>query len=73
MIKEKKKTKKETNSGTGYEDGQYPFVQYNRAVLRHKTKTKVLIFVNKQNDPSIFNDIHIVVKSYMEVSNSDSI
>ena len=36
--------KKETYSGTGYEDGQYPFVLYNRAVLRHKTKTKLLIF-----------------------------
>ena len=30
---------------TGYEDGQYPFVLYNRVVLQHKTTTKLLIFV----------------------------
>ena len=28
-----KKKKEEDNSGTGYEDGQYPLVLYNRAVL----------------------------------------
>ena len=37
--------KKETYSGTGYEDGQYPFVLYNCMVLRHETKMKLLIFV----------------------------
>ena len=45
------------NSGNGYEDGQYPFVLYNRAVLPHKTTTKLLIFVfsfdlnSKLNNP----------------------
>ena len=58
----------------GYEDGQYPFVLYNRAVLPDKTTTKLLIFVfsfdlnNKLKDPIVeslvrskllvFNDIH---------------
>ena len=37
--------KEEDNSRTGYEDGQYPFVLYNGAVLPHKTTTKLLIFV----------------------------
>ena len=38
---------------------QYPFVLYNRAVLPHKTTTKLLIFVfsfdlnNKLNDPIV--------------------
>ena len=47
------------NSGTGYGYGQYPFVLYNRAVLPHKTTTKLLIFVisfdlnNKLNDPIV--------------------
>ena len=35
----------EDNFGTVYEDGQYPFVLYNHAILTHKTKTKLLIFV----------------------------
>ena len=30
----------EDNSGTGYEDGQYPFVLCNRAGLRIKQTTK---------------------------------
>ena len=51
------------NSGTGYEDGQYPFVLYNCAVVTHKT-TKLLILVfpfdlNKLNDP-IFGDLYLV-------------
>ena len=32
MVKKEKK-EEEDNSGTGYEDGQYPFVLYNRAAL----------------------------------------
>ena len=31
--------KEEDNSGTGYKDGQYPFVLYNRVVLQHKIIT----------------------------------
>ena len=48
--------KEKENSETGCKDGQYPFVLYNRAVLPHKTTTKLLIFVfsfdlsNKEND-----------------------
>ena len=43
--KKKKKRRRPAHcSGTGYEDGQYPFVLYNHAVLRHETKTKLLIF-----------------------------
>ena len=33
-----------TCSETGYENGQYTLVLYNHAVLRHETKTKLLIF-----------------------------
>ena len=40
MVKEE-----EDNSGTGDEDGQYPFVLYNHVALTHKTTTKLLIFV----------------------------
>ena len=32
------------NSGTGYEDGQYPFVLYNRAVLRRETNDEITHF-----------------------------
>ena len=32
------------NSGTGYEDGQYSFVLYNRWVLRHETNDKTTHF-----------------------------
>ena len=51
MVKEE-----EDNSGSGYEDGQYPFVLYNHAALTHKTTMQLLIFVflfdlnNKLND-----------------------
>ena len=34
----------ENNSGTGYEDGQYPFVLLNRAVLRHKANDETTQF-----------------------------
>ena len=34
----------EDNSGTGYEDGQYPLVLYNRVVLRHKTNDEITHF-----------------------------
>ena len=45
VVKKKKKEKEEEdNSGTGYEDGQYPFVLYNRAVLRHKTYDEITHF-----------------------------
>ena len=40
----KKEKEKEDNSGTGYEDGQYPFVLYNRAVLRHETDDEITNF-----------------------------
>ena len=39
------------NSGNGYEDGQYPFVLYNRAVLPHKTTTKLFDLNSKLNNP----------------------
>ena len=39
MVKEK-----EDNSGTGYEDGQFPFVFYNHVVLRHKKNDKITLF-----------------------------
>ena len=55
-----KKKKEEDSSGTGYEDGQYPLVLYNRAVLplfkKRTTNLKCLNFVfsfdlnNKLND-----------------------
>ena len=64
----KKEEKEEDNSGTGYKDGQYPFVLYNRAVLPDRTTRKLLIFVfsfdlnNKLKDPIVEslvrNDIH---------------
>ena len=41
---EKKKKEEEDNSGTGYEDGQYCFVLYNRAVLRHKKNNEITHF-----------------------------
>ena len=45
---------KEDNSGTGYEDGQYPFVLYNCAVLRHKTHFRLLVdYNNGLNDPIV--------------------
>ena len=34
----------EDNSGTGYEDGQYPSVLYNRTVLWHKTNDETTHF-----------------------------
>ena len=37
VKKEEKKKEQEDNSGNGYDGGQYPFVLFNRAVLRHKT------------------------------------
>ena len=40
MVKEE-----EDNSGTGDEDGQYPFVLYNHAALTHKKMMQLLIFV----------------------------
>ena len=49
----------EDNSETGYEDWQYSFVLYNRAVLPHNTTTKLLVFVfsfdlnNKLNNPIV--------------------
>ena len=42
MVKTKKK--KEDYSGTGYEDGQYLVVLYNRAVLRHETNDEITHF-----------------------------
>ena len=79
------KTKKD-NFRTGYEDGLYPFVLYNRAVLSHKTMTKLLIFVflfhlnNKLNVGSLVRSkshvfkmtFMVRVKSYMEVSSETS-
>ena len=40
----KKEKVEEDNSGTGYEDGQCPFVLHNHAVLRHKTNDKTTHF-----------------------------
>ena len=34
----------EDKSGTGYEDGQYPFILYNSAVLRHETNDETTHF-----------------------------
>ena len=34
----------EDNSGTGYEEGQYPFLLNNRAVLRHKANDEITHF-----------------------------
>ena len=34
----------EDNSGTGYEDGQYPFFLYNHAVLGHRTNDEITHF-----------------------------
>ena len=67
---------------------EYPIALYNRAVLPHKTTTKLLIFVfsfdfsNKLNDPiverlfrsksRVFNDIHIRINSDMKVSSETS-
>ena len=39
-----KKKEEENYSGTGYEDGQYSFVFYNHAVLRHKTNNEITHF-----------------------------
>ena len=80
----RRKRKRRSCSGTGYKDGQYPFVLYNRAVLWHKTKTKLLIFdfyidcYNKPNDlivrsiardwSRICNEFIVGIKSYMDVS-----
>ena len=81
MIKKEKerrrRRRRRLRSGTGYEDGQYPFVLYNCAVLRLETKTKLLPFVfqfdysNKLNDPivgslvrngyRIFNDFILIL------------
>ena len=69
------------NSGTGYEDGQYPFVPYNRAVLPciNLKTTKLLIFVfsfdlnNKLNDSIVGSLVRSTCKSsYMEVSSETS-
>ena len=38
------KKEEEDNSGTGYEDGQYPFILYNRTALRHKTNNEITHF-----------------------------
>ena len=66
-----KKKKKETYSGTGYEDEQYPFVFYNRSVKQRRNcsfLSSSSIATTKLNDPivgslvkdgsRIFNDIH---------------
>ena len=42
---------------TRYKDGQYPFVLYKRAILRHKTKLLIFVlsfdFNNKLHDPIV--------------------
>ena len=71
-------------SETGYENGQYTLVLYNHAVLRHETKTKLLILTSRSIAKTsytirssgvllqmgrVFLMTFIVgVKSYMEVS-----
>ena len=45
MVKKKEKEEEEEdNSGTGYEDGQDPFVLFNRAVLRRETNDEITRF-----------------------------
>ena len=80
----KKKIEEEDNSWVQGPTVPYLFVRYNRTVLRHKTTTKLLIFVfsldsnNKLNDlivgshvrnRSHVNDIHSGIKPNTEVSN----
>ena len=46
---------------SGYEDGHYPFILFNRMVLRHETATEMLVYdfsfdyKNKQNDLIIWS------------------
>ena len=79
---------KEDCSGTGYEDGQYPFVLYNCAVLRRKTNNETTHFclLVRLQQPArrsdhqkshykrsrVFNDIIVGVKSYIQVSSDSS-
>ena len=47
VVKKKEKGEgegEEGYSGTGYEDGQYSFVLYNRAVLRQETNDEITHF-----------------------------
>ena len=74
------KKEEEDNSGTRYEDKQYPFVLYSHAVLRHKTNNKITHFrllirlqqLAKRSDhqESHFRVLLMIftveVKSYME-------
>ena len=41
--------KEEDNSGTGYEDGQYLFVLYNRAIKEKDETTHFRLLVRLQN------------------------
>ena len=41
--------KEEDNSGTGYEDGQYPFFFYNHVVLQHNTNNKITHFSSSRS------------------------
>ena len=82
------KTKEEGNSGTGYEDGHYPFVLYNRAVLRNESNDEITHFrllirlkqlakrsdrqESRNNGSQVLNDFIVGVKSYMEVSSEAS-
>ena len=80
--------KKEDNSGTGYEDRQYPFDLYNRAILRHKTNDEIAHFrllvrlqqLDKRSDRQesrykrvgCFNDFIVGVKPNVVVSSEIS-
>ena len=44
MCGEEDKKTEEYSGTAGNESGQYPFVLYNGAVLRHKTTAKPIIF-----------------------------
>ena len=45
---------------TKNEDGQYFFVVYNFAVLRHKTTTKLLMFVFSFDSNNKLNDLFLL-------------
>ena len=55
------KKEEENNSGTEYEDGQYPFVLYNRLVLRHKINDKITVVFSF--DYNLLNDL--IVRSLL--------
>ena len=55
VVKKEEEEEKEDNSGTGYKEGQYPCVLYNRAVLRHKTNKEITLLVRQLKDLGTFS------------------